>query len=58
MDPDENLEEQRELWKWLNNYSGMLPYEFGTNLDRYLQLVGALDEWMSRGGMLPTDWNN
>lgn len=48
MDPNTTLAELRELCSITGeeNYS-----------ERIAELFEALDQWLSRGGSLPTDWN-
>lgn len=55
MDPDANLEELRELVDRLvvNNEEG---YMDSGDCERALELVRALDEWLSKGGALPEAW--
>lgn len=52
MDPDATLAEVRLL-------SQRLLEESGGGLDalRLAELVESLDGWISRGGFLPSDWN-
>lgn len=60
MDPDRNLEEQRELAAKLldgigcHEYSCLDHYE--GDVDRLCELVMALDRWLSREGFLPERW--
>lgn len=53
MDPDANLEEQRELVKRINNALVTLDPD---TYERLAELVEALDQWLSNGGFLPRDW--
>jgi hypothetical protein len=48
MDPDETLREIREL---VTAQACYVP-----DPDRLAELVGALDEWLSKGGFLPEPW--
>lgn len=51
MDPDANLREQRELAQAIiNEEAGAIEAE------RLAELVLALDEWIDKGGFLPTRW--
>jgi len=51
MDPSANLDEQREL------SSAILRGEYTNgDADRLAELVEALDEWISKGGAIPRDW--
>lgn len=53
MDPNANLEEQRELAKAiLESHSWQKE-----SIQRLAELVQALDRWLSGGGFLPQDWN-
>lgn len=58
MDPDANLEEQRELLKKMRDWDG----KFGQDLiewgQRLADLVEALDDWMSKGGFPPKAWKH
>lgn len=51
MDPDENLQEQRKLIARANA-GPPLPGD----MDRLVELVEAMDEWLSRGSALPAAW--
>jgi hypothetical protein len=57
MDPNANLEEQRELRKkiidGLEKDRTVLP----ADIMRFAELVEALDEWLSKGWFLPKRWN-
>jgi hypothetical protein len=52
MDPNTNLKELRSL------VAGNVDKEFVSDHDtaRMMELIGSLDEWLTRGGFLPTDW--
>lgn len=52
MDPDANLEEQRELAERLAEGHGD-----EADLLRLAELVLALDRWMTAGGALPERWH-
>lgn len=56
MDPDANLNEQRRLAEKL-----MRAIDHSRPLDHHdvrllVELVIALDEWISQGGFAPRDW--
>lgn len=59
MDPNANLEEQRDLSKTL---AGPLPGEVYEGVEvqdqsaRLAELVESLDEWIMKGGFLPDEW--
>ncbi len=53
MDPDANLREMRRLVR------KMVDDEYEVDSDdamRLVELVQALDEWLSTGGFLPQSW--
>ena len=56
MDPNANLAGQRRLVASLREqvYSDMPPSH--QDIRRLLELVEALDEWITKGGFLPKDW--
>lgn len=59
MDPDVNLEEQRKLAARLIAQIDSEPADDVIDLDdvdRLIELVQALDQWISRGGFLPQAW--
>ena len=56
MDPDANLAEQRRLRKKMQ-----AQFDAGANpnwmdVQRLVELVAALDDWISKGGSLPKAW--
>ena len=51
MDPNANLKEQRQI---AGRFEKSLA-EPGDG-ERLAELVDALDDWLSRGGFLPTAW--
>ena len=53
MDPDANLKEQLEIAHEAYNH-----FDDGNDkdMDRLVELVIALDEWLAGGGFLPTRW--
>ncbi len=55
MDPDQALKEIREVIdrvkKWPDD-------DLALQLDKIMEMVEALDRWLSRGGFLPHAWNN
>ncbi len=56
MDPDANLEEQRRLVRSLKAAIDNSENVDEGDIDRLIELVGALDEWISTGGPLPRAW--
>lgn len=55
MDPDANLEEQLQLAKSLDG-SSPLSERALLRARRLAELVVAMDEWLARGGRLPSRW--
>jgi len=56
MDPDANLREQLQLVKKIMRAVDKdKPVELD-DVDRLVDLVDALDGWLSRGGFLPRRW--
>lgn len=55
MDPNANLKEQREILYRINDLTGDSEYD-SDDLLRLAELVTDLDEWISKGGMLPKLW--
>lgn len=54
MDPNAALERIRTIHRALmDDPSGNLRL-----VDELLELLAALDEWLSKGGFLPSDWTN
>lgn len=51
MDPDENLKQQIALCEKLSGE------EHGDDVDRLVELVLALHEWLTRGGFPPKAWH-
>lgn len=54
MDPTSNLSEIRALVVRMTDNEDNPNYL--DDSDRLAQLVGALDEWISKGGFLPSQW--
>lgn len=54
MDPDQALADVREARVGLENAATESDYSFWSG--RLYEAVGALDEWMSRGGFPPKAW--
>jgi hypothetical protein len=55
MDPDACLEEIRKLLKTWHEMSDA-DEPFGDHLDMLCERVEALDDWLSKGGFMPTAW--
>ena len=49
MDPDATL-------ALIRYYLTRPEEEWGRNLDEFMTLVESLDDWLSRGGFYPRDW--
>jgi hypothetical protein len=65
MDPDGNLKEQREIITWMREQEKKPESEIMANADlvaeksdRLVDLVEALDQWITRGGFLPKEWRD
>jgi glycine/D-amino acid oxidase-like deaminating enzyme len=57
MDPDANLARQRELVKQIDAAFSTENYvEVADAASQLVELISALDEWMSKGGYLPAAW--
>jgi hypothetical protein len=56
MDPNANLEEQRWLRAALLESAEAGVREWGAIAHRLAELSKAMDEWLSKGGALPTRW--
>lgn len=57
MDPNANLKEQRKLIERMQNQPpGWEACDFSQDAMRLAELSEALDEWISKGGMLPKLW--
>lgn len=50
MDPNVALYELRKLVKRIEEY------DFQPDAERFAELFGALDEWLSHGGFEPSEW--
>ena len=60
MDPNETLRMIREVVAWEQNRTGDETYgadDFADMLGEVTELIADLDEWLTRGGFLPADWN-
>jgi hypothetical protein len=57
MDPNANLQEQREIVRWLLDINEENADELSKKTDRLAQLVEALDDWLSKGGFPPKAWD-
>ena len=56
MDPNANLEELRELIALNANRPDGARDLRPDEVDRLCELVEALDDWLSKGGFLPSAW--
>lgn len=57
MDPDANLKEQRLLAQTILHGDDADSIDTGDAV-RLAELVQALDEWLVKGGFLPTAWQH
>lgn len=56
MDPNETRHELTELGRQV--LGGEVPHDMNEDtLYRMAELATQLDEWLSRGGFLPSDWD-
>ncbi len=53
MDPTENLKEQLRLAARMASDTALWSH---ADAERLAELVIALDEWISKGGFLPAQW--
>lgn len=53
MDPNANLKEILELAKWIEDNGNYVVREHASRL---AELVLALNEWITKGGFLPSRW--
>jgi hypothetical protein len=57
VDPNQNLREQRRLVAEIQRVSVCCVGDMDSSLGEELaELVKALDEWISKGGFLPSAW--
>jgi hypothetical protein len=57
MDPNANLEAMRRVAERILNYrDDVTPMEVAGDAGRLADLVVALDEWITKGGFLPKEW--
>jgi hypothetical protein len=56
MDPDENLREQRELRATICGRRDRNEPVPDHEIERFCDVVEALDDWISTGGFLPDAW--
>lgn len=57
MDPNETLRQIRAIQQeWMGYDAATAKREAWSVAERLAELTGALDEWMTRGGFLPTAW--
>jgi hypothetical protein len=57
VDPEETLRRMRKLALMLTD-TGSIPTEVEERMhgEELAELTIALDEWLSKGGFLPSDW--
>jgi len=58
MDPDSNLEEQRQLAGKLLADEREADEHYYIDVERLCELVESLDKWIKRGGFLPKEWRD
>jgi len=60
MDPDENLDETRDITEHLRGQIENEGHSFTEDdvekTDRLIDLTVSLDEWLMKGGFLPKEW--
>ena len=57
MDPNANLVEQRDLVRILENRFAVIDNSvYELEVDRLVELVAAMDQWLSHDGFLPDAW--
>ena len=57
MDPNANLKEQREIVARLQDDDSYVDHaDLSATAERLAQLVQALDEWLTQGGVAPLIW--
>jgi hypothetical protein len=56
VDPDANLAEQRRLREKMQAQFAAGANPNWMDVQRLLELVEALDDWIRKGGALPKDW--
>jgi hypothetical protein len=56
MDPNATLDRIRELVASINKNDGLDEDDFQSMASELAEYVEALDEWISKGGFLPTAW--
>ena len=57
MDPDETLHAIRQACSDYLEYICADQDKIGRFTDEFVDLVISLDEWISNGGFLPSEWN-
>lgn len=55
MDPDQCLNEIRDLYEWITTMPTDSP-SMADQADELAEKVNALDNWLSHGGALPKEW--
>lgn len=56
MDPDEALVALRDCAQDLTN--GTDEYSYAETVNTMVEQFEALDDWLTRGGLLPADWKS
>lgn len=57
MDPDATLATMRDLRQAIMTSTGGDEDALRSDAFELAELVEALDEWLTKGGFLPTEWN-
>lgn len=56
MDPNTALDEIRDLYEQIIDDRANANDVADDDVDRLVDLIDALDEWITNGGFLPDDW--
>lgn len=59
MDPDQTLDDLREAAQRARKYIAIGGFDYAAEkiVDELTNSFDALDDWLSRGGFMPNDWN-
>ncbi len=56
MDPDTTLEVMRQATHYLTDGPPISAEHYTDVVKQLIEAVQAMDQWLSHGGHLPTDW--